>query len=189
MEHKPSIAAVILAAGASTRFGSAKQVARVGESTMLEAVLSLATAANLDPIIAVVPPGMARPHATIAVENDRPELGMSRSLQLGIEALPGEADAAVILLADQPTVSPGDLARLIAARDGHPFVATVDRAGLAAPPVLIERSGFAHTLDLHGDAGLRHLLRTRRDLVASVRVDTHAPDVDTPADFERLAQP
>src|SRR5688572_247553 len=84
MQEPPRVAAIILAAGASTRFGSPKQLARVGERTMLDAVVELASAAGLQPIMAVVPPGIAVPPEAVPVLNDRPHEGLSRSLRLGI---------------------------------------------------------------------------------------------------------
>ena len=54
-------AAVILAAGASTRFGSPKQLARIGGRTLVEQVVATARAAGLDPIVAVLPPGIDAP--------------------------------------------------------------------------------------------------------------------------------
>ena len=56
-------AAVILAAGASTRFGSPKQLARIGGRTLLEQVVATARAAGLDPVVAVVPPASTPPLA------------------------------------------------------------------------------------------------------------------------------
>src|SRR5262245_29707490 len=83
-----TVAAVILAAGASTRFGSAKAVARIGSRTMLEVVVDTATAAGLAPIIVVAPSALTVPESATAVRNDAPELGMSHSLRLGIAAVP-----------------------------------------------------------------------------------------------------
>ena len=66
---------------------------------------------------------------------------MSHSLRLGFEMLGTSAEAAVILLGDQPTVPPAAIAALLAARGEKPIVATLAEGHLA-PPVLIERSHF-----------------------------------------------
>lgn len=181
-------AAVILAAGSSARFGSPKQLARVGGgSTMLEAVVGAAMRAGLDPIIAVVPPGLSPPEALIVVRNEHPEAGMSRSLRLGLAAVPPDRGAAVVLLADQPTVDDALLGRVIGARGSTPIVAT--RAGeLLGPPVLLEREAFVLVDRLSGDVGLRRLLRANPQLVTPIGVDVPIPDVDEPADLERIIE-
>ena len=98
------IAAVVLAAGASTRFGSPKQLARIGDRTMLASVIDIAREAELAPILVVIAPGIPVPPEVVPIVNAQPEAGLSRSLRMGIAALPPDVDAAVILLGDQPTL-------------------------------------------------------------------------------------
>ena len=82
-----STAAVILAAGASKRFGSPKQLARIGGRTLVERAVDTARAADLSPVIVVIPPGIAVPAGVETVVNDDPSAGQSRSLRLGLAAL------------------------------------------------------------------------------------------------------
>jgi molybdenum cofactor cytidylyltransferase len=180
-------AAVILAAGASTRFGSPKQVARFGEGTMLEAVIEFARSASLKPIVVVGRPEAALPADVILVPNDAPQLGLSRSLRLGLRAMPADVGAAVILLGDQPTLPASSIAAIVEARGERPIVAASAR-GLLAPPVLVERSQFGIADGLSGDIGLRKILAGHPDLVTAVEVGAHAPDVDTPADLAALGR-
>jgi molybdenum cofactor cytidylyltransferase len=188
MTGRQQVAAVVLAAGEGRRFGGHKQLARLGERTLLEHVLELAHAADLDPVLAVVPPWLAMPngHAAVTVvRNGQPELGMSHSLRLGFAALPDTVDAAVILLGDQPTV-PMDVVRdLVAARGAHPIVATA-AAGRIGPPVLVERSHFSLVARLRGDIGLRQILAAQPELVHAIAVAEPATDVDTPDDLRAL---
>jgi len=179
-------AAVILAAGASTRYGSPKQAARIGERTMLEAVVATADTAGLRPIIAVVPSGVAVPRDVVTVINDDPGAGMSESLRLGLATVPPDADAAVILLGDQPTLDPSVIGRLLADQGVRPVVAA-HAEGRIGPPVLIRRAAFWLADGATGDDGLRNVLAGHPELVTMVPVSAHAPDVDTPADLERLA--
>lgn len=182
-----TIAAVILAAGAATRFGEPKVAVRIGSRSLVEIVADTATAAGLSPVIAVAPSSVTLPETVEAVRNDEPEQGMSRSLRLGIAAVPPEAEAAVILLADQPTVDVAHLRELDGWRGGTPVVAT--RAdGVLGPPVLIEREGFDLVHQAGGDAGLRGLLRSDPTLVTPV---DHAPlpDIDAPEDLEAITEP
>ena len=180
------IAAVILAAGASTRFGSPKQLATFGGGTVLEAVVDLAREAGLRPIVAVLPSAVPPPAGVTAVRNDAPEEGMSRSLRKGLAAVPDAVAAALILLGDQPTVTQAVIADILRARGERPIVAA-HAAGLLGPPVLIERSAFAMAAATTGDRGLRDLIRKNRHLVTPVEVGEHAPDIDTLADLARLA--
>jgi len=186
MEAHQGVGAVILAAGESRRFGSPKQVAEVDGRTLLEHVIATARAAGLDPIVAVVPTWLARPAGGESlrwIANPQPELGMSHSLRLGLEAL-SDAEAAVILLGDQPRVAAATIAQLLAARGDRPIVAA-EADGVLAPPVLIERSHFGLATVLTGDQGLRDVLRGSPELVTSVPVGEHAVDIDTPDDLNR----
>jgi CTP:molybdopterin cytidylyltransferase MocA len=181
-----TVAAVILAAGASTRFGSPKAAMRVGSRTMLQVVIDLATAAGLSPVIVVAPSALDVPDSAEAVRNDAPEQGMSRSLRMAIAAVPPVAEAAIVLLADQPTVDVEHLRGLDGWRGVTPVVATRSD-GVLGPPVLIEREGFGLVEGLEGDAGLRDLLRADPALVTAVDHEA-IPDVDTPDDLDRITE-
>jgi CTP:molybdopterin cytidylyltransferase MocA len=180
-------AAVILAAGASTRFGSPKQLARVGDRTMLASVIDTAREANLGPIVVVVRRGIAVPPDVVPVVNDEPDAGLSRSLRMGIEALPANVGGAVILLGDQPTLPSRTIRAVVsAARSDRPVVAA--RAdGRLGSPVLLLRDAFFLAQEARGDEGLRSILTDHQQLVTPVDVESHPPDVDTPADLGALA--
>ena len=191
MERQHGVAAVVLAAGESRRFGGRKQLAELDGRTLLEHVLELARTAGLDPVVAVVPVWLTRPRTmndpTLRwVRNPHPERGLSHSLRLGFGALPDETGAAVILLGDQPTISPDTVRALVAARGERPIVAT-RAAGRLAAPVLVERTHFSVVDEPAGDIGLRELLNAHPEWVLAVEVPEHAPDVDTPADLAGLA--
>ena len=190
MERPDSVAAVVLAAGESRRFGSPKQLAVLEGRTLLEHVLELARAAALEPVVAVVPVWLTRPAAMDAEElhwlrNPEPERGMSHSLRLGFAALPPHATAAVILLGDQPRLPQGHLPAIVRARGSAPIIAT-HHAGVLSPPLLVERSAFGLVAEARGDAGLRAILAARPDLVGRVELPEALGDVDTPQDLRGL---
>ena len=182
-------AAVILAAGSSTRFGSPKQLARIGGVTMLERVIGIAGDAGLDPIIAVVPPGLGVPDHVVVVVNGKPADGLSRSLRLGLQAVSADVETAVILLGDQPTVAVDTLGALLAEASStdRPVVAA-HADGHIGPPVVLTRAAFGLADQVTGDEGLRGVLERHSDLVAMVEVGAHAPDVDTPSDLDALPE-
>ncbi|HUF06762.1 MAG TPA: nucleotidyltransferase family protein [Candidatus Binatia bacterium] len=183
------VAAVILAAGSSTRFGSPKQLARVGDRTMLETVAAAAAAGGLGPVIAVVPPGMAVPPDTVPEVNGAPERGLSHSLRLGLAAVPSELGAAIILLGDQPTVTAATIRAVVAAGAANATrsIVAVRAEGRLGPPVLLRRDAFSLAERATGDEGLRSILARHPEGVAAVEVAQHAPDVDTPGDLARIA--
>ena len=184
------IAAIILAAGESRRYGGPKQLAVHEGRTLLEHVLERANEAGLSPIVAVVPIWLSRPRTLDAehlhwLRNPHPERGMSYSLALAIHALPAEIEAALILLGDQPTVPLATIQAVLAGRGRRPV--TVARAeGHDGPPVLLERSHFGLVTEARGDVGLRAVLAARPGLVCAVEVTSHAPDIDTPDDLAAL---
>jgi CTP:molybdopterin cytidylyltransferase MocA len=185
--ERVTIAAVILAAGASTRFGAPKAAVRIGSRTMLQVVVDTATAAGFSPVIVVAPSTIEAAESAEVVRNDTPELGMSRSLRQGLAAVPSDAEAAIVLLADQPTVDVEHLRSLDGWRGGSPVVATRS-GGVLGPPVLIEREGFALVDAIVGDTGLRDLLRADPSLVTPVDHPS-VPDVDTVEDLEQITEP
>ena len=187
------VGAVILAAGASRRYGSPKQLVVVDGRTLPENAIDAAVAAGLAPVVAVVPVWLGVPARLGAarlrwIRNPFPERGMSLSLRLGFAALDDEADAAVILLGDQPGVPPESIAAVLAARGDRPVVASVVD-GILAPPILVERSHFRLVSGLGGDIGLREMLVAEPDLVTAVPMASRPPDIDTPDDLARMTRP
>ena len=152
---------------------------------MLEAVVAIAREAGLDPILAVVPGALEVPRDVVPVRNDDPERGLSHSLQMGIAALPGDVEAAVVLLGDQPTLPVASVAAIVTARGSRPIVAA-SSGGLVLPPVLLERSAFDRVALIQGDFGLREIIRGNPQLVREVPIEAVPADVDTPADLDRL---
>lgn len=182
------VAAIILAAGASTRFGSPKHEVRIGGRTMLEHVAAAASEAGLTPLLALVPPGSELPGGVLAVINDAPEQGISRSVRLGLSAVPPEADGAVLLLGDEPLMTSEAIVELlVAAGPGAPVAATQAGQRLG-PPVFLRRDRFGLADAATGDEGLGRTLRAQPDIVV-VEAGREPMDIDTPAQLDALAPP
>jgi CTP:molybdopterin cytidylyltransferase MocA len=183
------VAAVVLAAGASTRFGASKHHVLLAGEPMYAMAARTAQAAGLDPVVVVVPPGAVVPPELVPVINDDPDAGLSRSVQLGVAAVPPECDAVILLLGDEPTVSGDDLAAVVAAASGDRAVVATRAGDRIGPPVLLTRAAFDLVEGLSGDEGLRSLLRVDPASVTVVERAAPLVDIDTPADLDAVAPP
>jgi CTP:molybdopterin cytidylyltransferase MocA len=167
------IAGVVLAAGAATRFGSPKQ--RLFAPTVVEAL----RAGSVDEIVVVAGAyELDVPGARVVPCPDW-ERGPGASLRCGLKALGGEAEAAVVVLADGPRLSPVAVARLVVAwREGEANVVAASYGGERSHPVVVGRAAWGSIPEEGGRA-----LDAR--LVACD--DLGSPgDVDTPDDLGKL---
>ncbi len=189
----------MLAAGASTRFGSNKLLADLDGRSVLQHVLDAVAAAGLGDVVCVLGHGHEAIEATIRwrgerrVINPRPEDGLASSLRVGLDAAAQDdrVQAVLILLGDQPSLRPDVIAAVIAAAGdtGVPFVRARYADDAAPNPVLVRRPGWALAAGLEGDRGLGPLLAANPELVFAVDVGGANPDVDTPADLAALSSP
>jgi CTP:molybdopterin cytidylyltransferase MocA len=128
--------AVVLAAGASTRFGSPKQ------RVLLEPVLERVRRSSVDGVVVVLG---AHDIETSAQTVHCPdwERGPGASLRCGLEALPPEANTAVVVLGDGPNLSPEAIDRVIAAWRNEPDeIVAATYGGVRLHPVLLPRSAW-----------------------------------------------
>ena len=115
--------------------------------------------------------------------------GMASSLRCGLAALPADADAAVVLLADMPWIDGGHVDRLLAAFDPRqPKIVAPVKEGLRGNPILWPRKFFAEMMAVEGDVGAREVLQRHASQVEAVAFDDDAifADVDTPAALDAL---
>ncbi len=190
--------AVVLAAGASRRYGSLKQLLRYRGETLVERSVRLARLAGASAVVVVLGyradriaralghrAAPFRSKITI-VRNARWSDGMGRSLACGIKALPPTARAALVCLSDQPKLQAADLARLVAAWRNRPQAVAAARygGGLGAPAVF-PRSWFRRLSGLSGDSGAQAMLAAARD-VAEAPMPRAAFDLDRPQDISEL---
>ena len=179
-------AAVVLAAGASSRLGEPKQLLQVGGRTLLDRAVATAFAAGCDPVVVVLGANAAAVAAGCdlrrawMVVNARWAEGMSSSVRAGVELVQGFAtvDGLVLMTCDMPGVGSAHLAALVG--DGDAIVGS-RYAGRAAVPAYFPRSSFAGLLTLAGESGARSLLEG----VKTVDLVSGEMDVDTPEDADR----
>jgi CTP:molybdopterin cytidylyltransferase MocA len=178
------VAAVILAAGASTRLGSPKQLIRLGSETLLERTVRIAFEAGLKPIYGVVSPNIpsdAFSHPMIRVLNVEAHEGIASSIRAGLRAVQnGESSLSgiVMLTCDQPAVTAKHLRELACGGDQVFGSAYAQRKGV---PAYFPARAFAQLLNLRGDVGARDFLKT----AAAIDLPGGELDIDTPEDLER----
>lgn len=186
------IAGILLAAGASRRFGSQKLLAQVGGVPLVRRTADELRATSLDEIVVVVGSDAAAVRAALAgldvrtVTNADYAAGMSSSLRTGLMALSPAVEAVVVALADQPGVGVDIVGRLLERyRAGRSaIVAPVYRGGVRGNPVLFDRALFAELREVTGDEGGRSVIARDPSRVALVELEMEMPgDVDVPGDL------
>jgi molybdenum cofactor cytidylyltransferase len=195
----PKIAAVVLAAGRSSRMGAAnKLLTDVDGVPMVRRAVEAATASRARPVIVVTGNEQGKVQAALRgckatfVHNPRFSEGMSTSLQAGLAALPANVDGALVCLGDMPLVAAATIDRLIAAfnpLEGR-AICVPTWNGKRGNPVLWDRRFFAAMTDLAGDVGAKHLIGEHAELVAEVAMSDDAvlTDIDTPEALAALRQ-
>ena len=189
--------AIILAAGASRRFGSPKQLARYRGESLVERSVRLAHEAGAGTVCVVLgyraeairralQRGRVPTGRTSIVRNARWRDGMGRSLACGVRSLDRRACAALVCLADQPLLEAWDLAALVRVWRTNPRTVVASRyGGKPGVPAIFPRSHLAALKSLSGDRGAQVLLASMSD-VFSVPMPQAAVDVDAPCDLERF---
>lgn len=188
MTAPSSIAAVVLAAGLSTRFGGDKLLHPHAGKPLAAHIAETLAAMPLGHRLAICPPEpsprveLFRDRGFEIITNPEPQRGMASSLALGAQrAIDLGADALLVCLADMPNVTADHLLRLIATTEASDTAAT-QFAGTRSPPAIFTRQLFAELAALSGDHGARHLLAQAALIEAPSEL---ARDFDTPADFNR----
>ena len=190
----PGIAAIVLAAGRSTRMGAVnKMLVDIGGKPMLRRVVDSTKASKAGPVLVVT--GHMAPEVSSAlsgldvalVANPDYATGLASSLKAGIRALSPSCDGALILLGDMPRIAPEHLDALVAAFAPDAIVVPV-HGGRQGNPVLWPAKYFSKLLQLDGDAGAKRLIGTHAAHVREVDLDTDAifADIDTPEALARL---
>ena len=188
-----NVAALILAAGGSSRFGQPKQLVQLKGKSLLQWVVDAAIGANCCPIAVVLGSSMEQVSAELNgpitfVQNRIWQRGIGTSIRAGVQHLieSGDDIAAIILLAcDQPFVDAEVIEQIIALRQKteKPIVASSYAATLGVP-ALFDRSCFNELLELSDDHGAKTILLSDRDRVAEFSFAKGEIDIDTAEDWE-----
>jgi molybdenum cofactor cytidylyltransferase len=189
------IAAIVLAAGGSSRMGRPKMLLPLGPGTVLSAAVKPLLAADLDRVIVVLGAEAETVRQEARLPDDRRlrfavneswREGMAVSLRRGLSACP-TAEAVLIALGDQPTVSSDLVRRILAAwTPAHRLVVPL-HGSRAVHPVLFSRALFPELRALAGDVGAREVVRCHWHEALFVEADPPR-DIDTAEDYQRLLE-
>jgi molybdenum cofactor cytidylyltransferase len=186
------VTGLVLGAGGSRRLGRPKQLLPYGEGTLLGHVLDVARGCGFDQLVVAL--GGAAPEVRAGVDladadvvvNDAYGEGCSSSIAAALDVVDSRCDAMVLMLGDQPGVSPATVAALLAGRGDAPLAVCRYDDG-RGHPIAFARSTFGALAALHGDKGVWRLLDHRAEEVAEVAVAGQIPlDVDTQEDYEAV---
>lgn len=186
--------AVLLAAGAATRFGANKQLAAFGDEPLVARAMRLANQACGDRAVLVTGHGWSDVRAACQslpgffVINDQYTRGIGSSLALGVRSVRHAAGAVLVLLADQPLLTVAHLRSLLSAWSGDDKeIVACAYAGTAGVPALFPAGCFDRLCALDGDTGAQSLLRDAEFTIRKIECAAAAIDIDTPADLVRSA--
>jgi molybdenum cofactor cytidylyltransferase len=189
------VAAVILAAGGSARFGSPKQLARWRGKTFIEQTVDTALASSARPVVVVLGAEVERCRAALAdrpvevVVNETWMQGQSTSMQAGLAALPANIGGAVFLLVDLPGVVPDLIDRLLQRhRETLAPLVWPEFEGRRGNPILFDRSLFLELRQVRGDTGGKPVLLRYKDRAERVIVSDKSilQDFDRPESLAAL---
>ena len=185
--------AIVLAAGASSRFGSAKQLVRVAGRHLLHTAVARAAEVAGTAVMVVLgaraaelTPLLTHSRSSVVINRDWRE-GLGSSIRAGVARLPPSCTAVLLMLVDQAAVTAEDLKRLVSAWRRQPeYIAAACYGATTGVPAIFPRSTFSDLQALRGDVGARVLLQRNPDRLVRVPMPSAAIDIDTPEDLLKL---
>jgi molybdenum cofactor cytidylyltransferase len=191
-----TIGLIILAAGASTRMGTPKQLLPFQGRSLLRYIAEEAISSCCDPVVVVLgsQPDQMKPEidrlAVHMIENQQWATGMSTSIAAGVTALTTidpDLDAVVIVLCDQPFVSTELLNRLVESyRATQSLIVASAYADTLGVPALFDRSLFPELMTMSTNAGAKSLIEKYAGTVCELPFPDGAIDLDTPAQYQHF---
>jgi len=193
---KPSkkiVHSILLAAGKSERFGSAKILLPIGEKPLLRHIAEIILASNASNLTVVL--GGIVEEAQMALKdlpvkyviNENWPSGQSTSIKAGLKALPEAVSAALFFLADQPFISTDLIDRIVQQYQASNDRVIIPRVGAQRTnPVLIDRSVFPELEKLEGDTGARALFDQLSISWFDWEDEHLLLDIDSPEDYKKI---
>jgi molybdenum cofactor cytidylyltransferase len=189
----PFVTGLVLGAGGSKRLGRPKQLLPYNGGTLLGHVVGVARECWFDQLVVALGGAAQDVRASVdlagaeVVVNDAYGAGCSSSIAAALGAVDSRCDVMVLMLGDQPGVTPDTVATLLEGRGGAPLAICRYDDG-RGHPIAFARTVFAELAGLHGDKGVWRLLDERAREVKEVPVAGRIPrDVDTPEDYATVS--
>lgn len=190
--QRSRVAAVVLAAGSSTRMGRNKLLLDLGGESLVRRAVRAAFSAGVDQVVVVLGHEEPRVRAeldglpcTPVVNPDHAE-GAGTSVRTGVRHVAAEADAIVVVLADMPFVTAEMIAALVQRyrETGAPVVAS-HYGDVQAPPTLYDQALFEELLSIPGERGAKEVVqRYESETIVVAWPESALRDIDVPADYE-----
>ncbi len=190
------IAAVILAAGASTRMGTPKQLLQWQGRSLLRSITETAIAANCRPVIVVLGAYSEQIQAEVidlpvhVVNNPEWQTGMGSSIRRGIQALLDRntaVEATILLLCDQPFVSQETIHQLRSIYDStHQSIIASAYRNTIGVPALFQKKLFSELVELHQLEGAKTVIQRHLNTVETLDFPQGAVDIDTPKEYQLM---
>jgi molybdenum cofactor cytidylyltransferase len=187
------VTGLVLAAGGSRRLGEPKQLLPYGSGTLLDHTLETARASGFDQLIVALGGSSEEVRRRVnlsgadAVENPDFGEGCSSSIAAGLRAIDPRSELLVLMLGDQPGVTPATVRALITGCDDHTILAACLYDDGRGHPLAFGRALFGELRGLHGDKAVWKLMDGRADEVVDVRIPGPIPaDVNTREDYEAI---
>jgi len=181
------VATVILAAGSSSRMGSAKQLLRIDGTSLVRRAAETALSSRCQGVYVIIGAAAEAVRREVSelslevIDNPDWEEGLAESIR--------EFDAAILAPVDQPWIYAALLDRLIEVFEGgEREIVACSYAGTVGAPALFSRRHFAELTTLSGDRGAKSVLQAREAEVARVPFPEGATDLDTPEDYQRFLE-
>jgi molybdenum cofactor cytidylyltransferase len=188
------VAAVVLAAGSSSRMGRNKLLLDLGGETVIRRAVRAAVESGVDRVVVVLGHDEALVRAELAglpclaISNPDHAQGVGTSLHAGVRRAAEEADAVVVVLPDMPFVTAGMIRTLVERHRATGAPVVVSHYGeVQAPPTLFDRALFAELLATPGERCAKQVVgRHEREAVVVDQPADALRDLDGPADYERV---
>ncbi len=192
MPERPRVAAVVLAAGASTRMGRNKLLLDLGGETLVRRAVQAAIGGAVDDVVVVLGHDEARVRAELAglpctaILNPDHAEGAGTSVRTGVRHVAADAQAVVVVLADMPFVTAEMIATLVHRyRDTRPPLVASHYGEVQAPPTLYDRALFGELLQIPGERCAKQVVRRHeQEAVVVAWPESALRDIDLPADYE-----
>ncbi len=191
---KNNVAGIILAAGESKRFGNPKQLLKLNNEFLINRVIRVALASNLDPIIVVLGANYEKifriivpSERLIIVKNENWKRGLSTSLIEGLIHVSDNKSGVMYLLGDQPFITSEAINKLISLYDtSKNRVVMLETNGKKTPPIIFPSNYYDQIRLLEGDRGARDIINDFNTLFLENTDELLITDIDTEMEFDSI---